>query len=357
MNATPILLHILRDPAQAPSLTDADWDLLVRQAASARLDATVQSLLDERGMLASVPPQVQVHFEWARTYADRHRKAVHWEVRQIRAALEGLGLPLILLKGGAYAAAGLPAARGRVFTDIDILVPKERLDVVEAALMMHGWHAVHQDDYDQRYYRNWMHELPPMQHVKRATSIDVHHAILPLTARARPDSRLLREAAVAAGEDPALQVLAPADMILHSATHLFYGEFDNSLRDLVDIHRLLQEFGSRPGFWRELDARARSLELGRPLFYALRYAVRLLGTPVPAQALRASAAWAPGRALLALIDALMVRGLMPPHASCRLPGTGAALLALYVRSNWLRMPPLLLARHLFHKAFLSPQPG
>ncbi|MDD5612097.1 MAG: hypothetical protein PHF75_03565, partial [Gallionella sp.] len=27
---------------------------------------------------------------------------------------------------------------------------------------------------------------------------------------------------------------------------------------------------------------------------------------------------------------------------------------LYLRANWLRMPPVLLARHLFHKAFLSP---
>jgi hypothetical protein len=28
---------------------------------------------------------------------------------------------------------------------------------------------------------------------------------------------------------------------------------------------------------------------------------------------------------------------------------------LYVRANWLRMPPLLLTRHLFHKAFISPK--
>ena len=28
---------------------------------------------------------------------------------------------------------------------------------------------------------------------------------------------------------------------------------------------------------------------------------------------------------------------------------------IYLRGNWLRMPPLLLARHLFHKAFLSPK--
>lgn len=354
MNAEPLLLKLLRDPAQAPSFTEQDWDLLVRQAVSARLDATVASLLDEQGMLAALPAQVQVHFDWARVYAERHRRAVHWEVRQIRAALAGLGLPLILLKGAAYATAALPAAKGRVFSDIDILVPKARLDAVEAALMLHGWHPVKQDAYDQHYYRAWMHELPPMQHVKRTSSIDVHHAILPLTARARPDSGLLRDAAVAAGDDPALQVLAPADMVLHSATHLFYGEFDNSLRDLLDIHRLLHAFGSRRGFWRELETRAASLDLGRPLYYALRYAVRLLDTPVPAETLRASEAWAPKPALLALMDALMVRGLMPRHLSCRLPGTGVALFALYVRSNWLRMPPVLLARHLFHKAFISP---
>jgi hypothetical protein len=28
-----------------------------------------------------------------------------------------------------------------------------------------------------------------------------------------------------------------------------------------------------------------------------------------------------------------------------------------VRGNWLRMPPLMLARHLFHKAFISPKPA
>jgi hypothetical protein len=28
---------------------------------------------------------------------------------------------------------------------------------------------------------------------------------------------------------------------------------------------------------------------------------------------------------------------------------------LYVRGNWLRMPLLLLTRHLFHKAFVSPR--
>jgi hypothetical protein len=46
---------------------------------------------------------------------------------------------------------------------------------------------------------------------------------------------------------------------------------------------------------------------------------------------------------------------LPVHASCEDRFSGLARFALYVRGNWLRMPPLLLARHLFHKAFLSPR--
>jgi hypothetical protein len=50
---------------------------------------------------------------------------------------------------------------------------------------------------------------------------------------------------------------------------------------------------------------------------------------------------------------LFARALLPLHASCADAASGAARFAWYVRGNWLRMPPLLLARHLIHKAFLS----
>jgi hypothetical protein len=153
-------------------------------------------------------------------------------------------------------------------------------------------------------------------------------------------------------------VLAPADMVIHSATHLFWdGEFGKGLRDLFDLHRLLVDFGARQGFWEQLPGRAMQLELARPLFYALRYCALVLHTPVPGTVLAALAPAAPNRALLALMDALFARALMPVHASCSRTGAGLARWLLYVRGNWLRMPPLLLARHLFHKAFISPPKG
>lgn len=356
MNLHPLVLQAFRQPETLISLSLADWDLLLRQARHANLLARLHVLLDERGLLERVPPQPREHLEWSHATAERHTQAVHWEVTLIRKALAKVGVPVILLKGAAYVMANLPSARGRLFSDIDIMVPKNSLNAVEAALMLHGWAATHHDAYDQRYYRTWMHELPPMRHVRRSTVIDVHHAILPETASIHPDPEKLRAAACALDGHDDLRVLAPADMVLHSAAHLFHdGELENGLRDLVDIDSLLRHFGGLPSFWPELVERARELELTRPLFYALRYAAHLLRTPIPSDTMEAAGVGRPSRPNLAFMDSLFTRALMPVHPSCSDSLTGGARWMLYVRANWLRMPPSLLARHLLHKAFISPK--
>jgi hypothetical protein len=352
----PLLLQALRQPATTLDLELGQWDLLLRQADRADMTVTLLYLLEEHGLLAAIAAPVRARLEWSRLRAERHCQAVGWEVTKIHQALHEVEPRLVLLKGAAYVLAGLPPGRGRLFSDIDVLVAHERLGQTEGALMLHGWVSGQQDAYDQRYYREWMHELPPMQHAQRQTVIDVHHAILPRTAAARPDPAKLRAAAQPLPGRPGLYVLAPADMVLHSAVHLFYeGEFGQGLRGLFDIHRLLQHFGALPGFWHELPVRARELGLERPLFYALRYAGRLLHTPMPPAALAASDAGRPQRLLLALMDQLFGRALLPDHPSCADWFSGAARFLLYTRGNWLRMPPLMLVRHLFHTAVISPR--
>ena len=71
--------------------------------------------------------------------------------------------------------------------DIDIMVPEALLGDVEVALLAHGWAHIKFSDYDQRYYRKWSHELPPLVRQQRKTVVDVHHTILPRTSRLRPD--------------------------------------------------------------------------------------------------------------------------------------------------------------------------
>ncbi|RJG01872.1 nucleotidyltransferase family protein [Noviherbaspirillum sedimenti] len=358
MTAPPLLLQALRQPDRLASFGLADWDMLIRQARKANLLASLHAIVNEHGLFAAIPAQAREHLGWAHALAERHVLAVRHEVSLIGQALAASGVPIILLKGAAYVMAQLPGARGRLFSDIDILVPKEKLDQVEAALMLHGWAATHHDAYDQRYYRTWMHELPPMRHIRRMTVIDVHHAIVPETAPVHPDPAKLRAAACPVAGHTALLTLAPADMVLHSAVHLFHdGELENGLRDLVDLDNLLRHFGRQPAFWPLLIERAVALELTRPLFYALRYTARMLHTSIPPDTLaQAAQLGRPGNALLAMMDALFLRALLPDHAGCTDSLSGIARTLLYIRANWLRMPPLLLAQHLFHKAFISSKP-
>ena len=343
------LLRALREPV-AMAAFDADaWDLVVRQAASAGLLGRLGALARGAGVEARLPLAVRRRLQAALTIAEQQQRAVRWELTQLSQTLAGLEGPVLLLKGAAYASAGLAPGQGRLFSDIDLMVPKAQIDEAEAALMLDGWATGHRNEYDQRYYRQWMHELPPMTHIRRKTVLDVHHSILPETARIRTQPALIIAHAKPLSEFPRFSVPDPVDLILHSATHLFHeGEWQHGLRDLADLHALLTQFGGRAGFWGELLERADDLNLGRPLFYGLRYTARLLRTSIPHDVLMRCPR-RPSKPAAVAMDALFLPAFATAHASCRHALSGFAEFALFVRSHWLRMPLRLLVPHLWHK--------
>lgn len=347
-------------PEALGTLSLVRWEMVVRLARSSDVLGKIGIGFETKGLLANVPDQPRRHLASAALIARRQAREVKTEVRAIEAALALAESEFILLKGAAYALSGLRAGQGRMMSDIDILVRRDRLPFVESALMRHGWAATVKSAYDQRYYREWMHEIPPMRHVHRSTTIDVHHAILPLTSASHPSSTLLWQASRTLDTEGKLRVLDDVDMLLHSASHLFHdGELEHGFRSLVDLDALLREFGERQGFWDRLVPRAVELELARPLSYALRYCARLLDTPVPnavsSQLAQVKGA-VPGARQQKWMDALFERALKPHHAAVQDRWTPFALWALYVRGHWLRMPPWLLVIHLARKA-LTPKPA
>jgi len=342
-----LLATVLREPQRLGTLKPSEWDLLLPQARRAGMLARLAFIVEKSGQ--SVSGRAGEYLEGARTVSIHQAQAVHFEVERIHSALAGSGIPVILLKGAAYQIAGLPCSAGRTFTDIDLLVPHEQIATVEKLLRLYGWGAGHNSPYDERYYRKWMHEIPPLMHIRRQTVIDLHHAILPLTARIKSDPQPLFENARALPGFENLYVLAPADMLLHSATHLFTeGDYNHGLRDLADLDSLFRHFSTDPDFWEELKRRAEVLNLGRPLYYALRYCQAVLSTPIPSELAQRNEPTLP-----ALMDAMFGRALAPEHASCADGFSGLARWLLYIRGHWLRMPLHLLLPHLFHKAFLA----
>jgi hypothetical protein len=345
------LLSVLAGRRALADLDLPGWDRLLRQAGRAGLLSRVALEADASGVTERVAEPVQRHLVAARTLAERQRRAVFWEAHKLDQALAPLHIPVVLLKGAAYLLADLPPARGRLFADVDILVPKAALGRVEATLRLHGWHGTHHSAYDQRYYREWMHELPPLTHIRRQTHLDVHHNLLPETARLKTRPELVIEASRPLDGFAALRVPALEDLVLHSATHLFHeGEWEHALRDLADLDGLLRHGGGRGGWWDALRERAEALNLVGPLALALRYCDRLLGTPLP-DTMWVEAGRSLSRFAWPLRDALFLRGFSLAHGDCGLRGTGFAAFVLYVRAHALRMPARLLVPHLVRKAW------
>ena len=317
-----LLARALRSPGNTLALDSEGWTALIAMARAEQMLGTLAYRLD--GL--RLPETVACILADARASAEQGRVAALWEAEAARRALAPLGVPLVLLKGTAFVAARLKAGEGRSIGDLDILVPRARLDAVEAALIEAGWEWVKPDPYDDAYYRQWMHELPPLIHRERDRMIDVHHTILPLTARIAPDAEGLLAASVEVA--PGLFVLSPNDMLVHAAAHLFAdGDLAGGMRNLWDVHCLVEQFGIRG-----LDDRAAHHGLSRQVARALRLAAALYGhggAPNPA-------------------DRLYLRRLAARD------GWGRAIrpitrLGFYVRSHWLRMPPALLTRHLWTK--------
>ena len=328
------LAAALADPVSVLSFSSDDWTSLLAIARAERLDGSLAFRLAD----LPLPPVVLRALEDARAQAEFGQTQALWEVEMARRVLTPIGIAPILLKGSAFAFARLPAGIGRLVGDLDILVPRDRIDDAEAALLAADFEWVKNDDYTQLYYRRWMHELPPLVHRERGSMIDVHHTILPPTARRTPDAAALIGDSIEIA--PSLRILSPPDMIIHAVAHLLAdGDLAGGLRNLWDIDRLLRLFAASADFWKTLDRRAALHDMRQPLGLALRLADRIFATPVEPR--------------LAGYDR-MRDGLFARRLLAR-DGWGRSTrpinrLGFYVRSHWMRMPPLMLARHLWIKA-------
>lgn len=318
-----LLVEALREAGSVSALDSSGWTALLTAARAEQLLGSLAHRLD--GL--TVPSAAARILADARASAVEQRRVALWEVEMARRALAPLGVPVVLLKGSAFVSAGLAAGIGRLIGDLDVLVPRDALAAVEQALLDARWEWAKPNPYDDAYYRRWMHELPPLIHRTRDRMIDVHHTILPPTARPKPDAAALIADSVPL--DNGLRVLSPADMLVHAAAHLFAdGDLAGGLRNLWDVHRLVEEFGTNG-----LDVRARQHGLASEMARALRLAAALYGEG----------------SRIGIVDQIYLHRLLARD------GWGRATrpvvrLGFYIRSHWLRMPPGLLARHLWTKS-------
>jgi hypothetical protein len=348
-----LLTDLLTEPGIARDWSATDWNRFLPLAREARLLGRIYYLLQAHDLLEVTPARIVDQLRGALAQTRYVQQQALRELRHVLQQAQKARVRVIALKGVAYLAAELPPAQWRNLSDIDVLVPGPDIDRFEAHLQSAGWQPNGDyDAYDQRYYREWMHEVPPLRHVARETEVDLHHNLAPPVSRVKIAAGRLWETAhdVTLRDGMRVGVLSPPDMLLHNAIHLFMNdELRGGLRDVMDFRDLYEHFRAVDArFEQHLVERALALDCRLPLFYAVDTASRLAGLD-PAPALRDGlAAAAPARPVRWLMRRLIDHALAPVA-----PGrwtTAVANWLLFVRSHWIRMPLLLLLRHLLRKS-------
>ena len=124
---------VMLAPLDACGLSALEWDLLIRQGRRSNLLAELGWRLALRGVRTS-SQCAGMHLASAMQLVAQQDVAMRHEVALVARRLQAVQVRVTFLKGAGYLMAGLPLARGRVFSDVDILVPKAQFHAVETAL-------------------------------------------------------------------------------------------------------------------------------------------------------------------------------------------------------------------------------
>lgn len=218
-------------------LDEIKWNALLRVLREKSLTASFYNRLRMKNIHSLIPDYCTNSFTSAVRFADAQAHQTFIQAKKLSSLLSDYDIPFIFLKGAAYTLGGNANGVGRLMTDIDICVVRGNIDTLENVLLNHKWSFKDMDEHDDKYYRAWSHELPPLKNDQEGVVLDVHHTLVPPVKGRFLNINELVSSSV---KCDAFNVPSNEWLILHSALHLIINEdVDNGLRDLTDIFTLL----------------------------------------------------------------------------------------------------------------------
>lgn len=338
------VVHALQSPESCKDKSDAWWSSFIKILRFERLLSFFAFKCNELGLIERFPFVVQGHLKNALVMAERQADHLKYEASLLLDSIKNVTPQCLYLKGAAYCLADMNVSKGRLFSDIDVLVPKNCLRKIEKRLLFKGWISKPINDYDERYYREWAHEIPPLVQSRRGTVVDIHHNLVPPISGKAPDINAFLSQTM---EVNGVTVLKSHAMLLHSCIHLIFNEtFKQAHRDLYDIASLIKDFGCEK-FWNDAVQLAKETGFYKELFLGCRYSSKKLGYELPHK-LKCDVPYTGIK--MSVLDLVMQKALSPHHPLCKVRGRAVASFIAWARGHWCKMPVFLLIYHLSVKS-------
>lgn len=340
-------ISVLKEPASVKGLTIAQWEPLLFVLKTSRLEAYLAFTLHGSDIWCDLPAKVRHHLSAAMVYAQRQSEQVNHEGLEIHELLTAQGITPVFLKGAAYIVAQTINAKGRLCSDIDLLVKQDTLSVSERTLLDNFWYHKSITDYDDKYYREYAHEIPPLYHLTRGTVLDLHHNLfLPISGKAPPLEQFW---AGITCHDNGLYTLAPPAMFMHSVIHLMLNEeVVYGFRDIIDLKCLAEQYGDEL-FWQEVSTFARQSQFDKELNVVITLLNRWFDTGISLPSDSRSG----DSFRLSLLTQIYKYALIPEHPVLNSARFKLARFLVFIRGHSIKMPARILIKHFSIKMWLG----
>lgn len=348
---TKLLFNLLLHPNKGLTLSLEVWQDTIFVLREAKLLASLYHAAKRNGCYNEYPDFAKRHLFSAQVYAARQAQQIRFESAELLRLFEQIKVEAIFLKGAGYTLRDSLNSQGRVCSDIDVLVKKTDLSKAESHLKANRWQSEQLNDYDEKYYREWAHEVPPLFQINRATVLDMHHNVyLPISGRS-PNIDLFLSATQATQNG--CLVFSPATSIMHSIIHLFTNEDSSSwLRDLLDITLLIQEYDS-PALWQEIIDLGQQTDFQFEVYSCFKALEHYSDLALPEIAQQFMQCYLPSKGQTWLLKHAILPAFAIEHSSVLTRKIRWAKTIVYYRGHWMKMPLGVLAKHFVIKSFMS----
>jgi len=222
--------------AACDALSAAEWQELRDIARIQRISALFHTRLHRfEGGHPQMPPTLREELATGFRERTMHNLFLFAEFRKIAEALQARDIPVVVLKGMHLAAAVYGEIGMREMEDMDILVPRDRLQAAADTLGALGY--VSKEPLDVEFWAQKQHHLPRLRNASN-TVVEVHWSVTwPGDSRALSDLEDLWTRAqplTIAGCE--VLGLSPEDLLLHLCIHAsFQHMFYTGLRPICDL--------------------------------------------------------------------------------------------------------------------------
>ncbi len=346
MFSASFIASLIVHPQPVQSFTLEEWNQLVLILRKEKMLARFYAILERGQLLEEIPPEALRHFVNANIVSKKQAALAKKEASELSKALSDKADYIVFLKGAAYSVTDNPASLGRVYSDIDLLVPKNNLENIEQYLCVVGWKHHSLDDYDEMYYRKWAHEIPPMQHGSRGTVLDIHHNLVPvISGKSINIQAFVKDYGTAHNN---ITVLCEPAMFFHSAIHLFFNEdMSSAFRDMTDLY-LVSSAQSEQFFH---DVMAITEKYGFRKECILAFHLLSIHFNISLPNVTASLVSVELERVSSLELLLLQRLTLPKHILICDGERGFSLWLGELRGHWMKMPIGTLAFHLLMKSY------